>query len=241
MMAAPLVLVRDLVKHYMDGPRVVRVLEGLSFEIAAGELVAVVGESGVGKSTLLHLLGTLDNPSAGEIELGGQKVTQLSQVELARLRNKEIGFVFQFHHLLSDFTALENVMMPALIGGAPRQAARARAVELLERVGLSERLHHRPGELSGGEQQRVAVARALVQGPRLVLADEPTGNLDPGTAEGVHRLLVELNEERQITMVIATHNRQLAALAHRTLELAGGKIFEHKTGNRRSSSAPSVG
>jgi len=241
MMAAPLVLVRDLVKHYMDGPRVVRVLEGLSFEIAAGELVAVVGESGVGKSTLLHLLGTLDNPSGGEIELGGQKVTQLSQVELARLRNKEIGFVFQFHHLLSDFTALENVMMPALIGGAPRQAARSRAVELLERVGLSERLHHRPGELSGGEQQRVAVARALVQGPRLVLADEPTGNLDPGTAEGVHRLLVELNEERHITMVIATHNRQLAALAHRTLELAGGKIFEHKTGSWRSSSAPSVG
>lgn len=241
MTAAPLVLVRDLVKHYMDGPRVVRVLEGLSFEIATGELVAVVGESGVGKSTLLHLLGTLDHPSAGEIELGGQKVTQLSQVELARLRNREIGFVFQFHHLLSDFTALENVMMPALIGGAPRQAARRRAVELLERVGLSERLHHRPGELSGGEQQRVAVARALVQGPRLVLADEPTGNLDPGTAEGVHRLLLELNAERHITMVIATHNRQLAALAHRTFELAGGKIFEHKRGNRRSSSAPSVG
>src|SRR5215467_6030837 len=176
----PLVQARGLEKRYVDGPAVVEVLRGLDLDVAAGERVAIVGESGVGKSTLLHLLGCLDAPSGGQILLDGIDVFSRSEAEIAALRNREVGFVFQFHHLLGDFTALENVMLPALIGRVTMRAARTRAIELLERVGLAERLHHRPGQLSGGEQQRVAVARALAQRPRLLLADEPTGNLDPG-------------------------------------------------------------
>src|SRR5512145_788812 len=181
----PLVQARAVDKRYVDGPRVVRVLAGLDLDVQPGDRIAIVGESGVGKSTLLHLLGALDRPNAGRIVFDGHDVFDGSEAEMAAFRNREIGFVFQFHHLLGDFTALENVMLPSLIARESRGAARARATELLERVGLSHRLSHRPGELSGGEQQRVAVARALARRPRLLLADEPTGNLDPATGEGV--------------------------------------------------------
>jgi len=211
-----LIALRNLSKEYVDGPRVVRVLTDLNLEIGAGERVAIVGESGVGKSTLLHILGTLDRPTGGEVWFDGDNLTSKSDRDLAQFRNREIGFIFQFHHLLPDFTAVENVMMPALIAGT--------ATELLERVGLAERLDHKPGELSGGEQQRVAVARAIVQEPRAVLADEPTGNLDPVTGEGVQSLLMELNRERHITLVVVTHSASLAGAMDRTLRLTAGRI-----------------
>ena len=220
----PLVQARGLEKRYVDGPAVVEVLRGLDLDIHAGERVAIIGESGVGKSTLLHLLGFLDAPSGGELLLDGVDVFTRPEAEIAALRNREVGFVFQFHHLLGDFTALENVMLPALIGRVPVREVRARAVELLERVGLGERLQHRPGELSGGEQQRVAVARAVMRRPRLLLADEPTGNLDPATGERVHELLLALNEESGSTLVVATHNDRLAAAMERTLRLVAGRI-----------------
>ena len=219
-----MIALRNLSKEYVDGPRVVRVLFGLDLEIAAGERVAIVGESGVGKSTLLHILGTLDRPTGGEVWFDGENLTSKSDRDLAHFRNREIGFIFQFHHLLPDFTALENVMMPALIGRTSTDAARRRAGHLLDRVGLAERLEHRPGELSGGEQQRVAVARALVQEPRAVLADEPTGNLDPATGEGVQNLLMELNREHNITLVVVTHSATLASAMDRTLRLTAGRI-----------------
>ncbi len=219
-----MIALRNLTKEYVDGPRVVRVLTGLDLDIAAGERVAIVGESGVGKSTLLHILGTLDRPTSGEVWFDGEDLATKSDHELAHFRNREVGFIFQFHHLLPDFTALENVMMPALIAGLGRDHARRRAVELLERVGLAARLDHKPGELSGGEQQRVAVARALIQEPRVVLADEPTGNLDPATAAGVQDLLIELNGERRLTLVVVTHSAALAGAMDRTLRLAHGHI-----------------
>ncbi len=219
-----MIALRNLTKEYVDGPRVVRVLRGLDLEIGSGERVAIVGESGVGKSTLLHILGTLDRPTGGEVWFDGENLTSKSDRDLAQFRNREIGFIFQFHHLLPDFTALENVMMPALIAGTATDAARRRASALLERVGLAERLDHKPGELSGGEQQRVAVARALVQEPRAVLADEPTGNLDPATGAGVQDLLMELNHERHITLVVVTHSASLAGAMDRTLRLAAGRI-----------------
>ena len=219
-----MIALRNLSKEYVDGPRVVRVLSGLNLEIGAGERVAIVGESGVGKSTLLHILGTLDRPTGGEVWFDGENLTSKSERDLAQFRNREIGFIFQFHHLLPDFTALENVMMPALIAGTAAAAARRRASALLERVGLVERLEHRPGELSGGEQQRVAVARAIVQEPRAVLADEPTGNLDPVTGQGVQDLLMELNHERNITLVVVTHSASLAGVMDRTLRLTAGCI-----------------
>jgi lipoprotein-releasing system ATP-binding protein len=220
----PLVEARGLMKRYVDGPAVVEVLRGLDLEIARGERVAIIGESGVGKSTLLHLLGCLDAPSGGQLLLDGVDVFTRPESEIAALRNREVGFVFQFHHLLADFTALENVMLPALIAREPARQVRDRATALLERVGLGARLEHRPGELSGGEQQRVAVARAVMRRPRLLLADEPTGNLDPGTGERVHELLLELNEESGSTLVVATHNARLAAAMERTLRLVGGRI-----------------
>jgi len=199
-------------------------LTGLDLEIGAGERVAIVGESGVGKSTLLHILGTLDRPTSGEVWFDDENLVTKSDHELAHFRNREVGFIFQFHHLLPDFTAIENVMMPALIAGVAWEAARRRATDLLERVGLSSRIDHKPGELSGGEQQRVAVARALIQEPRVVLADEPTGNLDPTTGAGVQDLLIELNRERRMTLVVVTHNAALAGAMDRTLRLAGGRI-----------------
>jgi lipoprotein-releasing system ATP-binding protein len=219
-----LVEARGLEKRYVDGPAVVEVLRGLDLEIRSGERVAIIGESGVGKSTLLHLLGCLDAPSGGRLLLDGVDVFTLPEAEIAALRNREVGFVFQFHHLLGDFTALENVMLPALIAREPIREVRARAASLLERVGLGARLRHRPGELSGGEQQRVAVARAVMRRPRLLLADEPTGNLDPGTGERVHELLLQLNEESGSTLVVATHNDRLAAAMQRTLRLIDGRI-----------------
>jgi lipoprotein-releasing system ATP-binding protein len=214
-----------LSKRYGEGEQAIRVLEDLDVEIRRTERVAIIGESGVGKSTLLHILGTLDRPSAGTVFLDGQDLFALPDAELAAWRNREIGFIFQFHHLLPDFSALENVMMPGLIAGLGWPDARQRAEEMLTRVGLSERLTHRPGELSGGEQQRVAVARALLLGPRVILADEPTGNLDPATGEGVLRVLLTLNQELGVTMVIVTHSEKLAAAMDRTLRLQGGKLL----------------
>jgi lipoprotein-releasing system ATP-binding protein len=209
-------------KSYADGPAVVHVLRDLDLAVAPGERIAIVGESGVGKSTLLHLLGALDRPTGGRVLFDGEDVFARPEAALAAFRSREVGFVFQFHHLLGDFTALENVMLPAMIAREPFGAARARATELLERVGLKERLEHRPGALSGGEQQRVAVARAMVRRPRLLLADEPTGNLDRVTGDGVQQLMLELNREHQAALVVVTHNDRLAAAMGRTLRLVEG-------------------
>ena len=213
-----------LVKEFSDGPRCVRVLSGISLSVDRGETVSIVGESGVGKSTLLHVLGGLERPSEGEVRVGEVDLAAQSERELARFRNDSIGFVFQFHHLMPDFTALENVMMPILISGASPAEARPPAEEMLERVGLGERLEHRPGELSGGEQQRVAVARAVVRRPDLVLADEPTGNLDPHTASEIEHMLVDLNREVGTTCVVVTHSNRLAGAMDRCLRLTHGQI-----------------
>jgi len=220
-----LIALRNLTKEYVDGPRVVRVLTGLDLEIAAGERVAIVGESGVGKSTLLHILGTLDRPTGGEVWFDGENLTSKSDRELAHFRNREIGFIFQFHHLLPDFSALENVMMPALIARTGAEPARRRATELLERVGLAERLTHRPGELSGGEQQRVAVARALINQPKLILADEPTGNLDANSAEEILTLLSRLNKEHGKTIIMVTHDPHAARFASKIRHLEKGALL----------------
>ena len=225
---APLVQAIALEKHYADGPTTVRVLHSLDLEVHAGERIAIVGASGIGKSTLLHLLGTLDRPTSGRLLFDGADVLRWPESEVAALRNREMGFVFQFHHLLGDFTALENVMLPLRIAGENARAARTRATCLLERVGLEARLHHRPGALSGGEQQRVAVARAVVQKPRLLLADEPTGNLDPATGHGVQELLLELNREDGSALVIVTHNDALAAAMGRVLRMADGRLHEEE-------------
>ena len=223
-MSEVLIRAEKLSKLYGEGEHAIRVLEDLDLEIRQTERVAIVGESGVGKSTLLHVLGTLDRPSAGTVLLDGQDLFALSDQELAAFRSREIGFIFQFHHLLPDFSALENVMMPGLIVGSGWADTRKRAEAMLQKVGLSERATHRPGELSGGERQRVAVARALVLGPRIVLADEPTGNLDPVTGASVLRLLLTLNQEMGITMAIVTHSEKLAAAMDRTLRLSRGKL-----------------
>jgi lipoprotein-releasing system ATP-binding protein len=220
-------------KSYGEGPQAIRVLENLDLTLRRTERVAIVGESGIGKSTLLHILGTLDRPTSGRVLLDGVDFFALPEPELAALRNREIGFIFQFHHLLPDFTALENVMMPGMVAGLGRGDARGRAEEMLLRVGLSERLTHRPGELSGGERQRVAVARALVLRPRVVLADEPTGNLDPQTGEGVLQLLLALNQEMGITMAVVTHSEKLAAAMDRTLRLTGRKLVVQEMKNGR--------
>ena len=224
----PLVEAVRLDKRYVDGPAVVRVLEELDLTVGAGDRIAIVGDSGVGKSTLLHLLGGLDRPSGGHVLFDGDDIFTRTDAELAAFRNRTLGFVFQFHHLLGDFTALENVMLPGLIARQPVAAVRARALTLLERVGLQERLVHRPAELSGGEQQRVAVARALSLRPRLILADEPTGNLDPTTGEEVQELLLELNHEQGSALVVATHNPRLAAAMGRTLRLAHGRLSDDR-------------
>jgi len=215
-----------LVRRFDDGLKLIEVLRGLDMVVGEAESVAVVGESGVGKSTLLHLLGALDTPDGGAVMLGGQSLYELPAAELSRLRNRAIGFVFQFHHLLPDFDAIENVEMPLLIGGLGHAAARKRAAEVLARVGLADRMSHRPGELSGGEQQRVAVARAIVGRPRVILADEPTGNLDPRTAHEVQELLLDVQREAGCAMVVATHSPVLAAAMKRTLRLAAGRLGE---------------
>jgi len=216
--------VEGLGKRYVDGPREVTVLHGLDLRVCEGETVGIIGASGIGKSTLLHVLGTLDHPTTGRIMMDGVESNSLAPSELAAFRNQRIGFVFQFHQLLADFTALENVMMPARIARMPVRAARMRAEELLARVGLEERLLHRPGELSGGEQQRVAVARAVMCKPRLVLADEPTGNLDPTTGARVRDVLLELNRECGAALVVATHNHELAGTMGRVLQLVDGAL-----------------
>jgi lipoprotein-releasing system ATP-binding protein len=220
-----LLSVRNLQKSFVEGGEEIHVLRGVCLELAEGERIAVVGESGVGKSTLLHLLGTLDHPTAGEILYRGKEIAVKDEAPLSQFRNREIGFVFQFHYLLPDFTALENVMMPALIQGIVPQQAKAAAEQLLERVGLGDRKHHRPGKLSGGEQQRVAVARAVVLKPKMILADEPTGSLDVRIGEEVQDLLFRLNEEQGVALVIATHNREFAERIGRQVELREGRLF----------------
>ncbi|HEV8357367.1 MAG TPA: ABC transporter ATP-binding protein [Gemmatimonadales bacterium] len=216
---------RGLRKSYLGGDgSTLEVLRGLDFEVATGEFVAVTGESGSGKSTLLHLVGALDRPTAGRIALGGAAYDDLDPDGLAGLRNRQIGFVFQFHHLLRDFTAQENVAMPLLIAGMPSEAASGRARTLLDSVGLGGRRHHLPAQLSGGEQQRVAVARALATQPALLLADEPSGNLDEANAEQLHALFAVLAREFRTAVVVVTHNRSLAARADRVLVLSEGVL-----------------
>ena len=203
----------------------VEALRGASVEIRRGEIVAIVGASGAGKSTLLQILGTLMPADSGRVEIAGVDVSQLSERELAAFRNRHIGFVFQFHHLLSEFTALENVMMPALIGGVSRREAESRALELLDIVGMSHRTSHKPVELSGGEQQRVAIARALVNRPSVVLADEPTGNLDTRNRDEIQRLLIDVREKFDQTIVMVTHDEVLASLADRKISMSDGQIL----------------
>jgi lipoprotein-releasing system ATP-binding protein len=218
--------VEDVWKSFArDGERL-DVLKGVSLQVAAGDLVAVVGPSGAGKSTLLHLLGALERPSSGEVRYGEVALSGLSDLALAEFRNRHVGFVFQFHHLLPEFTALENVMLPLLIRRRRLVETREEAGALLRQVGLGDRLSHRPGELSGGEQQRVALARALVGGPAVLLADEPTGNLDSKTGEEIFALLRQLNRERRLTSVIVTHNESLANRADRILRMVDGRMVE---------------
>ena len=222
------VSVRDLTKVFAHSGSNIEVLRGLNFDLQPGEMASVVGASGVGKSTLLHVLGTLDTATSGTITFDGVNVTAMNATRLAEFRNTEIGFVFQFHHLLPEFTALENAMMPGLILRLPRGEARERAAAMLRRLGLGSRLSHRPGELSGGEQQRVALARALLLRPRLLLADEPTGNLDTKTGREMHELFFELNRELEMTILIVTHNDELAARTPRRLRMADGVIVEQE-------------
>jgi lipoprotein-releasing system ATP-binding protein len=218
------VTVRALNKIYDAGAQQIHVLRDLDLDVREGEMVAIVGASGVGKSTLLHVLGGLDRAGQGELVVAGQSIAAMKDRALVDFRNRHVGFVFQFHHLLPEFDALENVEMPMRIASRPREESRSRARVLLERVGLAERLSHRPSMLSGGEQQRVAVARALVMRPSLLLADEPTGDLDEATADSLHALLREMHAEHGLTSVIATHNSRLAALCDRVLRLEQGRL-----------------
>ncbi|MCI0336690.1 MAG: ABC transporter ATP-binding protein [Acidobacteria bacterium] len=218
----------DLTKIYSGRAEDVIVFRNLNLEVACGEMIAIVGASGAGKSTLLHLLGGLDRPTSGNVKIGEFDIAKSAELDLARFRNRRVGFVFQFHHLLPEFSALENVMMPQLISGATKHAALTRASDLLNRVGLGARFDHRPGELSGGERQRVALARALVCSPVLLLADEPTGNLDQRTGVEVQTLIRQLQAEEQLTVIIATHNERLAGTCNRVLRLENGALSELK-------------
>ncbi|MBT0665543.1 ABC transporter ATP-binding protein [Geobacter pelophilus] len=216
--------IRGVHKSFGSGAAKVDVLKGIDLDVAEGETIALVGASGAGKSTLMHILGTLDRPTSGSVLFRGEDVFKAGDQGLALFRNRSIGFVFQFHHLLPEFTALENVMMPLLIAGQKRADAVDSASSLLRDVGLGHRFTHRPGELSGGEQQRVAIARALVGSPQLLLADEPTGNLDMKTSDEIHALLGEIHAARRLTLIIVTHNERLAARMGRTIQMVDGKI-----------------
>ena len=227
MTGQPIVTIEGLSKRYpMAAGRQIEILKNVDLVLNRGDSLAVVGASGIGKSTLLQILGTLDRPNSGRMFFQGVDVFRLNKDRLARLRNQSIGFVFQFHHLLPEFSAVENVMMPELIGGRKRQQAYRESRHILERVGLGERIDHRVTDLSGGEQQRVALARALILRPALLLADEPTGNLDKQTGEQIHELLMELNREMQMTMVVVTHNPDLAALLSRNVTIVDGELIE---------------
>lgn len=223
----PILKATGLVKTYRGGDgSTLNILNGVDLAVERGEMLAIVGASGAGKSTLLHVLGALDRPTRGDVEIAGESVEGRSDEELALLRNRKVGFVFQFHHLLREFSALENVMMPLRIAGAPKSDAERKATDLLARVGLTARMHHRPSQLSGGEQQRTAVARALVADPAVLLADEPSGNLDHGNAERLHDVLSKLARDLEIALVVVTHNASLAARAGRCLLLADGVLAE---------------
>jgi lipoprotein-releasing system ATP-binding protein len=215
---------QQLIKRYDQGGLNVDVLKGVDLEIRVGERVAIMGASGSGKSTLLHLLGGLEKATSGEVILEGVNINQVSGAKLAKLRNKSLGFIYQSHHLLGEFTVLENVAMPLLIAGETVKQARVRAIELLKRVGLGHRIEHKPGELSGGERQRAAVARALINKPSLILADEPTGNLDSKTADQVYQLMLELNQELQVSFLVVTHDHELAARMGKVLHMEDGLI-----------------
>jgi len=226
-MSSPLLEVKDLRKSFSTYGSRIDVLNGVDLTVAEGDTIALVGVSGAGKSTLLHVIGTLDRPTSGTVRFRGADVFKMGDGDLASFRNRSIGFVFQFHHLLPEFSALENVMMPALIGGMRKDEAESLASALLSDVGLAGRLSHKPGELSGGEQQRVAIARALVLSPALLLADEPTGNLDGKTSEEVHDLLAEIQRKTGLTLIIVTHNERLAARMGKTIRLVDGRIQEN--------------
>ena len=226
--ASPVIEIRELSKTFGAGQKKVQALRGISFDIYEREFIAITGASGAGKSTLLHILGTLDRPSSGHVYYRGQSIFSWNNKELANFRNHRIGFVFQMHHLLPEFTALENTAMPALIRGLPKQRANADAKALLEKVGLANRFDHKPGELSGGEQQRVAIARALILKPEVVLADEPTGNLDSETGREIFDLLLALNQEEKIMMAIVTHNETLSSQLSRNIILKDGEKVEER-------------
>ena len=230
----PLVHVEQLHKSFQHMGRTLHVLKGIDLDIYPGQILSIVGPSGAGKSTLLHCIGTLDLPTSGRIVLDGEELTTMSSARLAAVRNRSVGFVFQFHHLLPEFNALENIMLPGLIQGRPRKQMESRAMELLSGVGLSERATHRPGELSGGEQQRVAVARALALDPKLVLADEPTGNLDSATSDAIHELFFQINRDFGTTIVVVTHNPNFAESMPRVVRMMDGKVVKDDRGKRSS-------